>query len=87
MKIKYSDKAVKQIKKINKGDRKSLEKIIEGIEKYSDKSKKKFDIKILKRKYGNFKRMRIGNYKIIFEEQEDIMQIIEVKHRQEAYND
>ena len=50
MKIKYSDKAVKQIKKINKGDRKSLEKIIEGIEKYSDKSKKKFDIKILKGK-------------------------------------
>jgi mRNA-degrading endonuclease RelE of RelBE toxin-antitoxin system len=50
-------------------------------------TKKSLDIKILKGKYGAFKRLRIGNYRIIFEDDGRILLICEIKHRQEAYHD
>jgi mRNA-degrading endonuclease RelE of RelBE toxin-antitoxin system len=50
-------------------------------------TKKTLDIKTLKGKYGAFKRMRIGNYRIIFEDDGHILLIYEIKHRQEAYHD
>ena len=85
MEIKYSEKSVKQITKINKGDRKSAIKIIEAIEVFSKSPSGKFDIKILKGKYEDFKRLRVGNYRVIFEIGENVMSIYEIKHRQEAY--
>lgn len=87
MEIRYSEKAVKQIAKINKGDRKSAELIIRTIEEYSKNPGGKFDIKILKGRYGAFKRLRAGNYRILFDEEGNIMSIYEIKHRQEAYHD
>ncbi len=89
MDIRYSEKAERQIKKIHKGDRKSAAMIIEAIENFAAYSsgKKNFDIKILKGKYGDFKRLRVGNYRVIFEDNGTIMLIYEVKHRQEAYHD
>ena len=47
----------------------------------------KFDIKVLKGKYGNFKRLRSGDYRIIFNEDENVIFVYEVKHRQGAYHD
>lgn len=89
MDIRYSEKAEKQIKKIHKGDKKSAAMIIEAIENFaaSSKEKKDFDIKILKGKYGDFKRLRVGNYRVIFEDDNTVMLIYEVKYRQEAYHD
>jgi len=87
MEIKYSEKAVKQIKKINKGDNKSAQTILKAIETYAIRPSGKYDIKVLKGKYGNFKRLRIGNYRVIFEDAGDDMLIYEIKHRQEAYHD
>jgi mRNA-degrading endonuclease RelE of RelBE toxin-antitoxin system len=89
MDIRYSEKAEKQIKKICKGDKKSAAMIITAIETFAiDNYKQKdSDIKILKGKYGNFKRLRAGNYRIIFEDDGKIMLIYEIKHRQEAYHD
>ena len=84
MEIKYSEKSVKQITKINKGDRKSAIKIIEAIEAFSKNPSGKFDIKTLKGKYGDFKRLRVGNYRVIFEIGENVMSIYEIKHRQGA---
>ena len=86
MEIKYSEKAVKQIKQIHKGDKKSARMIMEAIEAFAQNPSGNFDIKVLKGKYGEFKRLRVGKYRIIFDGEGNIMFIYEVKHRQEAYN-
>ncbi len=87
MDIKYSEKAVKQIKKILQGDRKSAERILKTIEAFSREPSGQFDIKILKGKYEDLKRLRVGSYRVIFEIIENVMWVYEIKHRQEAYHD
>lgn len=87
MEIEYSEKSLKQLKRICKGDKKSAKMIIDCIERYAKNPSDKFDIKILKGQYGDFKRLRVGNYRVIFEDEGNIMLIYEVKHRQESYND
>ena len=85
LKIKYSGKASKQFVGIHKGDKKSAEMIIRAVEGYSKDPFGHFDIKILKGKPAKFKRLRIGDYRIIFEDDKVTMWIYEIKHRQEAY--
>lgn len=87
MEINYSQKAVKQLKQIAKGDKKIAARILDAIEAYATNPKRTFDVKILKGKYAVFKRLRVGDYRVIFDEDGNIMQIYEVKHRQEAYHD
>lgn len=87
MEIKYSEKSVKQIEKIHKGDKKSAEKILKTIETYAKNPSGNFDIKVLKGKYENFKRLRIRDFRVIFQEDKNDMLIYEIKHRKEAYND
>lgn len=85
MEIKYSNKARKQLKKICRGDKKSVKMIIEEIEQYAKNPTGNFDIKVLKGQYGEFKRLRVGDYRIIFDEESNIMSIYEIKHRQGVY--
>ena len=33
------------------------------------------------------KRLRVGKYRILFEDDSEVMSVYEVKHRQEAYSD
>lgn len=87
MEIRYSEKAVKQIKRIYKGNKKSASMILKTIESYSKNLGGNFDVKVLKGKYGEFKRLRTGKYRIIFDDEGSVMFIYEIKHRQEAYND
>lgn len=87
LEILYSQKAAKQLRKIMQGDRKSAIMIITAIEQYAEDPQGTYDIKILQGKSGVFKRLRVGNYRIIFEEDGKVMFIYEVKHRQGAYND
>jgi addiction module RelE/StbE family toxin len=87
MDISYSEKAVKQIKRIHRGDRKSAEIIIKTIEAFSLEPSGNFDIKTLKGKYEDLKRLRIRSYRVIFEVIENVIFIYEIKHRQEAYHD
>ncbi|HPI89920.1 MAG TPA: hypothetical protein PK859_11490 [Spirochaetota bacterium] len=61
--------------------------IIQGIEKYSENPDENHDIKLLKGRYGSFKRLRLGNYRVIFDDNNRVMHIYEIKHRQGAYND
>ncbi len=68
MEIRYSEKAYKQIKKIFKGDKKSAKIIIKEIEAYAANPSGNFDIKILKGKFEDIKRLRVGNYRIIFDD-------------------
>jgi mRNA-degrading endonuclease RelE of RelBE toxin-antitoxin system len=70
-----------------KGDRKSAIAIIGIIEAYAKNPGGNFDIKTLKGKYAEFKRLRVGKYRIIFDDDGKVMVIYEVKHRQEAYYD
>lgn len=85
LKIKYSGKASKQFAGIHKGDKKSAEMIVSAVEEYAKDPFGHFDIKILKGKPVKFKRLRIGDYRIIFEDDKVTMWIYEIKHRQEAY--
>jgi len=85
--IQYSEKAAKQLRKIFKSDKDSARMIIKAIEDYAEHSDKKHDIKILKGKFEDLKRLRVGKYRVIFDENFVIINIYEIKHRQGAYND
>lgn len=87
LQILYSEKAAKNLKKIAKGDKKSAIMIIESIEKYANNPNDNYDVKVLKGKLGNFMRLRVGNYRIIFDNENHILHIYEIKHRQEVHND
>ena len=87
MEILYSSKAAKQLNNIAKGDKKSAQMIIQGIEYYSKNPSKRHDVKLLKGRFGLFKRLRIGSYRVIFDDKNRIMRIYEIKQRQVAYND
>jgi len=47
----------------------------------------KHDVKTLEGELGKFKRLRAGNYRIIFDDEGKVMYIYEVKQRQGAYSD
>lgn len=85
MDIFYSKKAEKQLKKIVKSDRENALRIIRTIEDYSENPEGNFDIKVLKGKMATFKRLRVGKYRIIFDEEGNILHVYEIKHRQERY--
>ena len=87
MNIKYSEKAEKQLKKIVKGNRQAALVIMNMIEAYGKNPAGSFDVKLLKGKYGDFKRLRVGSYRIIFDDAGNVMMIYEIKQRQEAYRD
>jgi len=85
MEILYSQKAEKQLKKIHKSDRESAVRIIKTIESFAENPSGKFDVKILRGKMAAFKRLRVGNYRILFDEDGHILHIYQIKHRQESY--
>ena len=85
MEIQYSEKAVKQLRKICMSDKKSARLIINRIEAYANNPSRHFDIKLLKGKFEDLKRLRVGDYRIIFDEDNHVLFIYEIKHRQEAY--
>ncbi len=87
MEIVYSVKAAKQLKNIARGDKKSAQMIILRIESYSKNPSKRHDVKLLKGRFGLFKRLRIGNYRVLFDNKNRIMSIYEIKQRQGAYDD
>lgn len=87
MEIVYSVKAAKQLKNIARGDKKSAQMIILRIESYSKNPSKRHDVKLLKGRFGLFKRLRIGNYRVLFDDKNRIMSIYEIKQRQGAYDD
>ena len=61
--------------------------IVSGIEDYAENPAKRKDIKILKGQFEDLKRLRVGNYRVIFDEDLIVINVYQVKHRQEAYND
>ena len=85
--IKYTNKAYKQLKKIFKYAPNNAELIVKGIESYALNQLGNHDIKILHGKYESFKRLRIGSYRVIFDNEDNVIFVYEIKHRKDAYND
>ena len=80
-KIEYDPKAVKQLQKLNKHE---ASKILDGIEAYAlDPIKTK--IKKLKTPFDGAYRLRIGDYRVVFYEEEWLMLISKIAHRKQVY--
>jgi len=80
-KIEYDPKAVRQLHKLNK---QIAAKILDGIEAYADnpietKTKK------LKTPFDGAYRLRIGDYRVIFYKEDDLMLVSKIAHRKQVY--
>ena len=85
MEILYSEKAAKYLRKLVKTNKKLAQRIIAEIEAYAEKPGGHFDVKVLKGKFGSFKCLRVGDYRIIFDEEPQIIHVYDIQHRREAY--
>ena len=85
--ILYSKIASRQLKKINLGDPKSAHLIISEIEKYAYNQNGNYDIKKFKGDLGELRRLRVGKYRVLFDEDVEVLYILRVSHRQGAYHD
>ena len=78
--VKIDEKAIKDLGKIHKSDAKKIFSKIETLEKFPHVPNLK--------KLTNFEppyRLRVGNYRILFDIENDTLTIYRVKHRKESY--
>jgi len=80
MTVRIQESAKKDLKKIDKFIAISLLKKIQRLEAYPDLT----NIKKLKNHYPPF-RLRAGDYRILFDVEDDLLIVVHVKHRKEAY--
>ena len=80
MKIKILDKAIKDLKKIDKLQAKKILTSISKLENYPNIS----NIKKLTNHNPAY-RLRIGKYRVLFDVEDDIITVSRIKHRKEAY--
>ena len=78
--IKIQERAKKDLKRIDKQNVIKILKNIKKLENYPNIS----NIKILKNFYPP-KRLRVGDYRILFDVEGDTIIIFNIKHRKEAY--
>ena len=81
--LKYEKKFLKKIKDIPKKEQKEIKKEIKGLKK----EPKKKNTKDLNGKYKGYRRLRVGNYRVIYsiKKEELVILIINVGHRKEIY--
>jgi len=79
--IEYDPKAVKQLQKLNKYE---ASKILDGIESYAN-NPIKTKIKKLRTPFEGAYRLRIGDYRVVFYEEESLMLISKIAHRKQVY--
>ena len=79
--IEYDPKAVRQLQKLNKHE---ASKILDGIEKYAN-NPIKTKIKKLKTPFDGAYRLRIGDYRVVFYEDDNLMLISKIAHRKQVY--
>jgi mRNA interferase RelE/StbE len=80
MKVEIDDKAIKDLSKI---DKKEAIKILNKIENLQD-----FPQVANIKRLTNFEppyRLRVGNYRVLFELRDDIITVYRVKHRSKVY--
>ena len=83
--ISFIPKAVQELSKIDTIWQRRIKKKLEILA--NDPAVLKHNIKALKGKYRGLARLRIGNYRVIFQvkEEELIILIIRIAHRQDIY--
>ena len=79
--VEYDPKAVKQLKKLDKHE---ASKILDGIEAYVSNPQLE-KIKKLKTPFDGAYRLRIGDYRVIFYQEDDLILISKIAHRKQIY--
>lgn len=79
--IEYDPKAIKQLQKLNPSIAKEL---LDGIEEFAS-TPMLTKIKKLKTPFDGAYRLRIGSYRVIFYQEDNLMLISKVAHRKEVY--
>lgn len=79
--VKIQDSAIKDLKKIDKTTALLIAEQIKRLELFPNIP----NIKKLKSFYPPF-RYRIGDYRILFDVEDDTIIVVNVKHRKDAYN-
>lgn len=79
--IEYDPKALKQLKKLDKSVAKLL---LDGIEEFAS-NPVLTKIKKLKTPFDGAYRLRIGDYRVIFYQENDLMLISKIAHRKDVY--
>lgn len=80
MTVKIDDKAIKDLSKIHKAEVSKIFSKIEKLEKFPHVPNLK--------KLTNFEppyRLRVGNYRVLFDVEDDTLTVYRVKHRKESY--
>jgi len=80
MQVKISKSAFKDLQKIDKKYQKIILEKIELLQNYPNTPQ----IKKLTNYYPPF-RFRIGNYRVFFDVTDDIIEVLAIRHRKEAY--
>lgn len=79
--IEYDPKALKQLQKMDKS---IALKILDGIEEFAS-NPVLTKIKKLKTPFDGAYRLRIGDYRVVFYQENDFMLISKIAHRKEVY--
>lgn len=79
--IEYDPKAVKQLSKLDKSIASSL---LDGIEDFATNPVLP-KIKKLKTPFDGAYRLRIGDYRVVFYQENNVMLISKIAHRKDAY--
>ncbi|MCI0501222.1 MAG: type II toxin-antitoxin system RelE/ParE family toxin [Epsilonproteobacteria bacterium] len=79
--IEYDPKAFKQLQKLNPTIAKN---ILDGIEEFAN-TPMPTKIKKLKTPFDGAYRLRIGDYRVIFYQENNLMLISKIAHRKEVY--
>jgi len=80
MQIEISKNAFKDLQKIDKNHQKIILEKIKLLKDYPNTP----NIKKLTNHYPPY-RFRVGNYRVLFDIKEEVIQILSIKHRKEAY--
>jgi len=79
--IEYDPKALKQLQKLDKS---IALLILEGIEAFAE-NPVLTKIKKLKTPFDGAYRLRIGNYRVVFYQEDNLMLISKIAHRKDVY--
>lgn len=79
--IQYDPKALKQLQKLNKT---IANDILDGIEEYFN-NPISTKVKKLKTPFDGAYRLRIGDYRVVFYEEEGLILISKIAHRKQIY--
>jgi len=80
-KIEYDPKSIKQLRKLNK---QIASKILDGIEEYAS-NPISTKIKKLKTPFDGAYRLRIGDYRVVFYEEDGLIIVSKIAHRKQVY--